>query len=164
MHPMCIRPGRSEIQAQNFLSAKLCAALMIDQFTTHCEFIFSCSLFKVHFSILYTVIRPFWAIMTAVGTVRAQKNTYGYSYGIPVTVGLPYMYGQYHGTARTSIRDLCKKKLSSPLEWSLNAPSTAGGKMHFCFIFKIFVFWSVHITIFTSFFILFYNHFFCQTK
>ena len=54
-----------------------------------------------HFEIKhpYTVIRLFWAVSTAVHTVKAQKKTYGYgygySYGIPVTVSLPYMYGQY---------------------------------------------------------------------
>ena len=31
-------------------------------------------LFKVHFSIPYTVIRPFWAVTTAVRTVRALKK------------------------------------------------------------------------------------------
>ena len=42
------------------------------------------------------VIRLFWAVLTAVRTMKAsKKKTYGYGYGIPVTVSLPYMYGQY---------------------------------------------------------------------
>ena len=32
-------------------------------------------------------------------------------------------------------------------------------KMHFCFIFKIFVFWGVHSNFFVSFLVSFYHHF-----